>query len=383
MNQNRLKFLLKKNSINQCSSGELEELEDWFNSRDFGDKGFNDWLKDAGREEELSAELFKDFTQRTQIPKKIFFNSTSMRIAAAILVLTCIGTLFFLKRNPDSGGHSHQNKNCEIKPGGDKATLTLSDGSQIVLNNSANGHLATQKGININKDSPYKISYQLNEDKNNLNRELVYNTMTTPRGGRFSLTLSDGTDVVLDAESSIKYPVVFNGKERKVSITGQVYFNVDHDEKHPFFVLAKGQLIEDVGTAFNVNAYSDNPSVKITLEEGKVNIKNEKNKVSLIPGEQAEVMDSQQSIKIKHVNVNEVTAWRKGWFVFHNESIKNVMKEASRWYDIEIQFKGDVNNKRFGGTISRYKDITELLDNLKITGGIDYKIEGRRVILIN
>lgn len=382
MKQDRLQFLLTRYSQNQCSAEELRELEDWFHARDLDNGDFEDWLAGAGGKEALSSELFEDFLQMTQVHEKKPAVRLWIGIAASILVVMSTGVLLFLKKQASLEKNLYVKESSVIKPGSDQATLTLSDGSEIMLTNSKEGHLATENDIDINKDTKDRVSYEHHTNAK-VDQKLVFNTITTPRGGRYAIRLADGTDVILDAESSITFPVAFNGHERKVSVTGQVYFKVVHDERQPFRVMAKGQMVEDLGTSFNVNAYSDNPSLKVTLVEGKVNVGSKLKYVSMLPGEQAEVMDGQQNINVRKVDVNEVVAWREGWFVFHNESIMNVLKEVSRWYDVDIKFAGPVNEKRFGGTISRYKEITEVLDNLKITGGINYKIEGRRVILMN
>lgn len=378
MNKERLQFLLDRYKQIECSEAETEELNSWFDARNFGTEDFEDWIQEEGGTREVSATLFKDFEERIK-PKKrtIRFNLLS---AAAVFLLISIGSVLLLRDKFDLDKKEITKKICEIKPGINKAVLTLSDGSEVLLDSNGNGAVAVQNGVTIHQTGTANVSYDINQ-KGAKNGKTQYNTMTTPRGGRYNLTLADGTEVMLDAASSITYPVEFRGNQRSVKVKGQVYFKVVHNSKKPFFVSAKGQTIEDLGTTFNINAYEDNNDVRVALIEGDVNVRNIAQSVNLNPGQQAVVKQGSSAIVVKTANLDEVTAWTTGWFKFHNKTIREVMKEASRWYDVEIEFENNTDEKKIGGTISRYKNITELLDNLKIAGNINYKIIGRRVIL--
>lgn len=382
MNQERLDFLLSQYKQDQCTTAELEELNEWFHAHNPGRQNMEDWLREAGGNEALTATLLQDLKSRVNAPVRSINYRRIARIAAVLLVAASGIVLFYTRTQSNQHPIVAQTPTYQIKPGGDKATLTLADGSKIVLDSAGNGQLAVQDNTQINKVTNGSISYEA-ADNQTANNKVVYNTLTTPRGGKFALTLADGTSVTLDAESSITYPVTFTGKERRVTITGQAYFEVVHNAAQPFRVVTKGQVIEDIGTAFNVNAYQDDPSVKVTLAEGLINVSNSLKTVSLVPGQQAEINDGQQNIRVNEANVSEVVAWKNGWFAFHNEPVKSVMKQAARWYDVDIEYEGADISKRFGGNISKYKDISELLENLRITGGINYRIEGRRIILIN
>ena len=391
MDQARLKYLLEQQQRNQCSQSEEEELNDWFHTINPGRGQMDSWLKETGGTEKLTADLYSDFSSRVQTASKVRSMTWVYRVAAASVILAALLFFFYPKQKHTKeglAGLSQTEKavdkpvNTPIKPGGNKAVLKLANGQEIVLTDSVNTHIATQNNTEVKQVRGGSIAYNTTDDPAT-DKEPVYNTLTTPRGGKYTLTLADGTQVTLDAASSITYPVAFTGKERRVEITGQAYFEVVHNEAQPFRVFAKGQLVEDLGTAFNVNAYHDDPFIKVTLAEGKVAIQNASKRVALIPGQQAMVKDGQESISVKYVNVEETVAWKNGWFVFHHESIQNVMKLAARWYDIEVIYEGGMINKQFGGNISRYKEITELLQNLKLTGGIKYRIEGRKVVLLN
>lgn len=389
MDQDRLQYLLERHRQHQCSQSEEEELNNWFHTNNPGRGRIDSWLEEAGGTEKLTADLYADLTSRLQQPAKVRSITWLYRVAAASVILAALVFFFYPKqkeRNDDNLSKTEQGPvqplNNPIKPGGNKAILKLANGQEIVLTDSVDVHIAMQNNTEVKQVRGGSIAYNVTNDQAT-DKEPVYNTLTTPRGGKYTLTLADGTEVTLDAASSITYPVAFTGKERRVEITGQAYFEVVHNEAQPFRVFAKGQLVEDLGTAFNVNAYNDDPFIKVTLAEGKCAIQNAAKRVALIPGQQAMVRDGEETISVRQVNVEETVAWKNGWFVFHHESIQNVMKLAARWYDIEVAYEGGTINKQFGGNISRYRDISELLQNLKLTGGIKYRIEGRKVILIN
>lgn len=384
MNEDRLKYLLERYLANACSPEEQEELDEWFHSWNPGTTGMQDWLQEAGGAQALSEELYADFRERLMPPAKRNKRAGWYKVAAAAAVLIALIILFYPKPKESADQTAQLQPQAQpahdIKPGSNKAILKLADGSEIVLSDSGNTHIATQSNTEIQRLQRGGIAYTASQGQEE-DKPPVYNTLTTPRGGKYALTLADGTVVTLDAASSITYPVAFTGKERRVEITGQAYFEVVHNAARPFRVSAKGQLIEDIGTAFNVNAYADDPFIKVTLAEGLVDVSNKAEKVSLVPGQQAMVKDGENKMRVKTVNVEETVAWKNGWFIFHQESIQNIMKQAARWYDVEIIVEGAPINKKFGGNISRYKEISELLENLKLTGGIHYRIEGRRVIL--
>jgi len=210
-----------------------------------------------------------------------------------------------------------------------------------------------------------------------------FNTITTPRGGQYQVMLADGTHVWLNAASSIRFPQSFNGPQRLVELSGEAYFEVAKDKSHPFIVQANGTKVQVFGTHFNVNAYPDNNNVTTTLLEGSVQMSNNSQATMLVPGEQGVSTRSGGAINVSRADIQQVIAWKNGYFIFHDLSIVEVMKQVSRWYDVDIEYQDEgVKNNEFGGAISRYKSITELLDNMQLTRSIHYKIEGRRVIIM-
>ncbi|RFM29030.1 FecR family protein [Deminuibacter soli] len=387
MTQDRLIYLLECYAQNACSDAELAELEEWYHAHNPGGKNMGSWLQEYSRER-LSEEMYLQFRRMKEpAAKRVILIKLYRAAAAAAVVFAAAGTMYLARHSahmvqPAETAMQAGIKNDSIKPGSNKAVLILADKTVITLGDTVSGVIAVQGHATIDQVQKGAIAYNQANDAPAPDK-MQYNTLSTPRGGKYTVSLADGTLVTLDAASSITYPVAFTGKERRVEITGQAYFEVVHRDAQPFRVTANGQTIEDVGTAFNINAYNDESAVRVTLASGRADVFNASGRVSLIPGEQAQVNNGQQQIKVSTVNVEETIAWKNGWFIFHHESIQQVMKQAARWYDIEVAYEGVPMNKTFGGTISKYKDIAELLQNLRIVSGIQYRIEGRRITLFN
>ncbi|WP_158827553.1 FecR family protein [Mucilaginibacter lacusdianchii] len=299
-------------------------------------------------------------------------------IAAAFLIFLSIGAFFLFSQH-----HSPmaEERLSAIKPGGNQAVLTLANGQQINLTNAKIGHLASLGGTSINKATAGNLTFHTVSDKGSDNTKLKFNSMSTPVGGQYHLTLADGTDVWLNAASSIRFPTVFLGAERKVEVTGEVYFEVAHDAAKPFKVIANNQSIEVLGTHFNINAYADESSIKTTLLEGSVKVTAGNTTTVIKPGQQSILQAGNLSVN-KAVDLNEAVAWKNGYFQFKDEKIESVMRKLSRWYNIEMQYQGEPLNEGFNGTISRSKNISQVLKMLERTKAVHYKIEGRRVTII-
>lgn len=301
-------------------------------------------------------------------------------IAASILFFLSWGIVFLML-------HRQQqplalNKPVKVKsdaaPGGNKAIITLSNGSTIVLTGAKNGTLASQGNMVINKTADGLISYADSKENASL-KSLVYNTASTPRGGQYQFVLADGTKVWLNSASSIKYPVQFIGNERKVELTGEAYFEVAHDAKKPFRVVSNGQTVEVLGTHFNVNAYGDEGQVKTTLLEGSVKVSSQNINTIIKPGEQAQFDNGK--INVKNVDVDEVVAWKNGFFYFEDNNIQEVMRQLARWYDVDIKYEGKLPSREFSGEISRNVNASQILDILSFKK-IHYKIEGKTIVVM-
>lgn len=303
--------------------------------------------------------------------------------AAVLLAVSCILAYLVLNKNKENRmalAETGSSVFDPIKPGDDKATLTLSDGSVIVLDNASAGQLAKQGNTNIEKSKDGRLVYIPGHTQGN---DIVYNTMSTPRGGQYTLRLPDGTNVWLNAASSIRFPTVFAGKERKVEIKGEAYFEVAKNPKMPFRVLADDMEVEVLGTGFNINAYADETAKLTTLIEGSVKIIKGKSSALLRPGQQAKVNTNENIDLSNNVNVDEVIAWKKGLFLFNATNIESIMRQVSRWYDVDVDYKIPASSGlRFTGIVSRRDNVDQILKIMELTGLVHFKIDGKKITVI-
>jgi transmembrane sensor len=259
----------------------------------------------------------------------------------------------------------------EIAPGTDQATLTLGDGKMITLDSVENGNITKQGSSTIIKNDSGRLTYQ---PAANAPAEIVYNILSTPKGGQFQLVLPDGTRVWLNAASSLRYPTAFITEKREVELTGEGYFEVAKDASHPFEVTANGTTTEVLGTHFNINAYSDEPTTGITLAEGSVKVNNA---LVIKPGEQAQIDATGKIIKAV-ADVRTVTGWKDGEFVFKNTPLKEVMLQVARWYDVGVSYKDNVS-EHFNTTIPRNVPVSKLLHLLEATGSVHFSVEKKNI----
>jgi ferric-dicitrate binding protein FerR (iron transport regulator) len=216
---------------------------------------------------------------------------------------------------------------------------------------------------------------------NGNSKEIVYNTLSTPRGGQYQLILQDGTKVWLNSSSSIHFPTTFRGRERKVAITGEAYFEVAKNSAMPFKITVKDVEVRVLGTHFNIMAYDDENSINTTLLEGSVKISKGSSNKMLAPGEES-IVNKNGDINVIVADIEEVMAWKNGWFQFNAADIQKVMRQISRWYDVEIVYEGKIPISHFSGMISRGNNISQVLAILK-AGGVQLKIEGRKIIVLS
>jgi ferric-dicitrate binding protein FerR (iron transport regulator) len=348
-----------------ASQSEKELYNAWFNT--FSDE--TEWYADElGPLDERKARLFENI--QTEIGRKQP-RPLWQRIAAAasIVIGLSVGGYFYLHQAPQQQTSNAIAKN-DIPPGHNQATLTLANGQKIIITKGLSGQLAIQNNTTINATANNIIYIA----KNQTGDQVSYNTLATERGEQspYPLVLADGTKVWLNAESSITFPTAFNGKERIVKLTGEAYFEVRHNDQQPFKVQTVNQTIEDIGTSFNVNAYANESVSRTTLLEGAVRV----NGVLLKPGQQS---DGKQ---IEAVDTDEAVAWKNGNFQFDNADIKTVMRQLVRWYDVAIDYQGNLANIHYTGTVPRRSNISAVLQMLKETGGTDYKIEGKTVTIM-
>ncbi|ACU60154.1 FecR family protein [Chitinophaga pinensis] len=298
--------------------------------------------------------------------------------AAAVLLLLGSGYYFFERQHTPAKHQTAQH--TDILPGKTGAILTLADGSKIVLDSSRNGVIAMQGNTTIQLNNG-KIRYNKGgHESSPASKPVGYNTITTPRGRQYQLVLPDGTSVWLNAASSLSYPTDFNGKERRVRVSGEAYFEVASNASQPFIVTVNdATTIQVLGTKFNINAYKDESSINTTLLQGAVKVTYRKASQLLKPGQAAQI--SQELRLIPTADVNGVIAWKEGVFAFNNADLPTVMRQLARWYDIEVSYEGSVSAATFTGEIDKSLTLSQVLQGLTATS-INYKIEGNRLIII-
>ena len=336
-----------------------------------------------GLSEEKKKELFAAITPVKGMWKRPSVSLRKWAVAASLLAGLLAAGYFLLidkkKKHPDSIV-----VNTDVPaPVSNKATITLANGKQIALMDASAGVLDDQAGVQLRKLKDGQIIYEGNTN------EVAYNTLTNPRGSTsIDMTLSDGSHVWLNAGSSIKYPVSFTGTERRVSMTGEAYFEIAHNASKPFIVEKDAVHVQVLGTKFNVNAYEDEDAMKVTLLEGSVQcaVGNMQSAVTsgrsmvLKPGEQARIPYPVSRIAVSNdVNLEEVMAWKNGKFIFGQKtSIVTIMKQLSRWYDVAIVYEGNVTYE-FGGSLSRQINVSQVLHLLQQAGGVHFEIKGRTI----
>jgi len=300
--------------------------------------------------------------------------------AASIILALSVGGYFILHKSK-TPNYAANNVKQDIKPGTNGAILTLANGQKVILEQAKAGKIISQNGADLRKAGDSLLVYQPGTAAEN--NAASYNTLETPKGKQYSVVLPDGSKVWLNAASSLKYPTAFTGNERKVELTGEAYFEVVHNNKQPFRVVTANQTIEDIGTYFNINAYQDEPVIKTTLLEGSIKISENGRSAILKPGEQAQIMVNSSKININlNADAEEAIAWKNGRTQFNNADIKSIMRMLSRWYNIDVVYQGNINESGFGGSVSRSKNISEVLKVLELTGELHFKIEGRKVTVM-
>jgi len=336
----------------------------------------------AGRERE--EKVWSSLLQKIEIPKAQTIQGKVRKMnvmwkwaAAAAVIIFMVGGLYWFNSKRTTNPTTETVLQDVKAPVINKAMITLANGQQIVLDSVHNGTLAEQGNISIIKKEDGQIAYEGAASS----AAISYNTLSNPRGSKvISLTLSDGSKVWLNAASSLKYPTSFSGKERKVQITGEAYFEVAHNAAMPFKVDKEGMEVTVLGTHFNVNAYDDEPDMKVTLLQGRVKVTEGQNEVIITPGQQAIVTQALQLKIDDSADLDKVMAWKNGKFQFDSEDLETIMRQLSRWYDVDVEYN-QKTDRHFTGIISRNATVSEVLKMLQMTGVMHFEVEGRKVIV--
>lgn len=340
------------------------------------------WYRQAGEEESVfpgdEHEVENQMLKRLQLDIKGRDRQINWRrwyVAASLVAVFSAGILLFKNQ-----AFKHPEQTAEhgkmIIPGGNKAILTLANGTKISLTDAQQGDVANQSGIRVTKTGEGELLYVVGNRKQTVGEAIIeYNTIETPRGGQYQLRLPDGTAIWLNSVSSIRFPVNFTSlKERRIELKGEAYFEVAADKMRPFRVIAGTQEIEVLGTDFNISAFPDEPVSRTTLLSGAVKVLSGGSSALLKPGQQAE---ARGGIEIKTVDPSEVVAWKNGYFRFDDERLESIMRKISRWYNVDVSFADEsLKNEQFATAARRSTGISELLRSMEQTGNVKFDIKG-------
>jgi transmembrane sensor len=382
----RIEYLVERYFDNSATAAEREELAQWIDneaSQDQLEAALGTaWEKHVplirmpdDMSDRIVASLFGVApAEKTPAPRTIRYGWW----AAASILLLGTGSWWALRHtsatSPVIADKQTRYKN-EVAPGGNRATLTLADGSVITLDSAGNGLLTQQGNVKIIKQRNGELSYE-----GNGNGAAMYNKMATPRGGQYCLRLPDGTLVWLNAASSIFYPAAFTGNERKVTITGEVYFEVAANANMPFKVVAGATNITVMGTRFNVNAYPGEAAISTTLIDGAVKVASGSNEAVLKPGQQASVHAGALAVS-NNIDTEEIIAWKNGFFQFTDADMPTVMRQIEQWYDVKVNYEGAIPKRSFGGGIQRSLPLSEVLSILE-ANDVKFKIDGKNITVL-
>lgn len=383
--------LIEKYQAGTASADEKRLLNEWYYAyNDETSEIEPDYeLTEPELEARIKQRILVTIRQENRIEKPVVRRKWRFAAAAAIIFALIAGTYFLIVRKPPNQESTIAEKGKpspnDIVPGGDKAVLTLVDGSQIILDSTSNGLITSQGNVQVKKLNNGQLAYIINGTEVTENDAAFYNTISTPRGGQYQVTLADGSKVWLNAASSIRFPVLFTGKERNVEITGEAYLEVAKNREKPFKVKAGKSEIEVLGTHFNVNAYDDEPAIRTTLLEGLVKVTSKgsvsaQTPVFLQPGQQSGINKEGRISVVKNPDVEEVLAWKNGRFQFNSADLKTILRQISRWYDVDVIYKGNAN-LHFTGQLTRNDNVSKVFEKLAMTGEVHFKIEGRKIIV--
>ncbi|WP_298737747.1 FecR family protein [uncultured Chitinophaga sp.] len=381
--------LLQRYLDGQCSPEEVAELYAWLRTSEAHrpllaamQQEFEQVMQQpqqvpAALSDRVEARLMQDISRKKVRP--LF--SRYRVAAAAVILLAMAGGFWWLASVSRTAQQSLPakeiaavHKDNDVAPGTSKAMLTLADGSTVTLDSA--GNQVIQQGKTLVQQSNGQLQYAAKGK----GEAIGYNTLTVPRGGQFNIVLPDGSHVWLNAASTLRFPTAFTGKQRVVELQGQGYFEIKKDVARPFIVKVNTTEVQVLGTRFDIMAYDDEKSLNTTLLEGAVRMKQGLIQQQLAPGQQAVLDYNSGRMSVRAVDVDEVVAWKTGFFEFDNAAISVIMRQLSRWYDVEVSYLNNNSNRLFGGRISRNLPLSEILHMLEANGA-KFNLEGRRLMV--
>jgi transmembrane sensor len=381
MDNPRFRYLLSQYGNKTLTSAEQSELSDFLNETDNQTQlkllVEEAWIQ-SGEAQEMDFPLPVLKREAVTVVMKPVYRQ---RWVAAALLLIVAGGSWLLATRDRKGGKSSRAQTEDLKkdvaPGGNKAMLTLANGEVISLDSSMKGKLAQQGNVNL-QASPGLLKYD--PVTASANSGVAYNILRTPKGGQYRLELPDGSRVWLNAASSLKFPTAFTGKERRVELSGEAYFEIAKNAGQPFSVAVNKANIAVLGTSFNVMAYADEAAIRTTLLEGAVKVSRENESSLLKPGEQSLLEPGSMQV-IEKADIDLAIAWKNGLTSFKSADIKTIMRQVERWYDVEVVYNGTIPARSFTGDIPRDANLSELLRLLEISK-IHFKMEDHKLIVM-
>lgn len=382
------------------------ERDEWLNMLHSGqyEQAFQQWADEQGEAIDFDQPVFTAEQKNAQLrrilasedrPQRFVFFRNVNKLAAACAAIAVLGAVIWLSV-ADFMPFNERSAEDEqaIAPGTNKASIILPNGKILELNSE-------KQGIVLGKTLAYDdgTAIHLPDLLEDGHTSTEPSKIVVPKGGQYAITLSDGTKVWLNAATTLIYPTYFEpGKPRIVELEGEAFFEVQNvtgaksqqtgtgtqvegEADHSFWVVSKSHKVQVLGTQFNIQSYPEDPSIRTTLVEGSVRIDADGQQLTLKPGEQS--MHSDNQLSKRQVDLSSFTAWRNGMFAFDGDDIHQVMHKLARWYDVEVQFENNLTEDTFGGTISRFESITEVLALLERTGKVRFQVEGRRVTVMN
>ena len=416
MSQERLYFLMRRYAYGQIDQQEFSELRQLMT--DGGDSEatfrqiFDEVYESPGPLQDMSAErvrrmltaIYNSEASVVEMPSPgVFWNRNRViGWAAAILLLLAGGYMIFRNRPVSSDTVVHR----DLAAGSNKAILTLASGQEISLGDSARGPLTVEGNMQVVQLDSGQLAYvdgsKAGENAGKAPENAAgYNTLATPRGGQYKVTLPDGTRVWLNSASRLRYPTAFTGATRRVELSGEAYFEVAKNSRQPFTVATAGMAVNVLGTDFNLNAYSDEDSIRTTLVDGAVRLVNDGNALEIHPGEQGSLArdEKQDSLArdekqgspardgkrmvVSRPDVQEVLAWKNGEFVFYSQPIQVIMRQVSRWYDVDVEYRGAPPTTLFTGDIARASKASALLEMLETVGDVHFEIGEHKITVLS
>ena len=370
--------LLERYRAGNCSAEELRLLRNWFDTLEEEEKA----AFSPADLKAVSDEMWQAVQMQRRKPgrlRRIGYIAAAAVIAVMVVVIVAM-RLFLTKEldEPDIARELKKNSTAPAVADAQQATLTLADGTTIILNDAKNGAIAEQTGVSISKTADGELVYTVTANAAAAGN--AWNTIATPRGGQYKVSLPDGSVVWLNAESSLRYPPVFSGSERKVILSGEAYFDVSAHKSMPFVVETSKQQLTVLGTQFNINAYPENNQSITTLLTGSVRVAlaDSTGTATLKPGQQSLI---NQTIKVVQTDPSDAIAWKSGFLLLENEDFPAIMKRIARRYDLEIVYHTKASGLQIGGRISMNRPVEEVLQALELSTHLSFSVSGKQLIV--